>query len=59
MTGTIGASGTLGGIVYALVARALGTEYQKLFWIMGACAIGANIVVMWIRPLPQYQRGGR
>lgn len=59
MSGLVGASGNLGGIIFAIVFRYNGTAYAKSFWIMGAISVGVNLAVGWIRPIPKGQVGGR
>ena len=54
-----GASGDLGGIVFLLIARYSGTDYARVLWITGVIAIGLNLAVAWIRPIPKGQLGGR
>ena len=54
-----GAAGDLGGIVFLLIARYNGTNYAKVFWIIGVICIACNVGVAWIRPIPKGQLGGR
>lgn len=35
LSGTIGAVGNLGGVIYAVVFRYHGTNYAESFWIIG------------------------
>ncbi|KAK4693881.1 MFS transporter, NNP family, nitrate/nitrite transporter, partial [Lecanoromycetidae sp. Uapishka_2] len=53
ITGVTGAAGNLGGIVYLLIARYNGTNYARVFWIVGIVNISASLLVTWIRPLPK------
>lgn len=55
ITGVAGAAGDLGGIVYLLIARYNGTDYAKVFWIVGIVNIVASLMVAWIRPVPKGQ----
>lgn len=59
ITGVTGAAGDLGGIVFLLINRYSGTDYGRVFWIVGAITVGANLLVSWIRPIPKGQLGGR
>jgi len=55
VSGIVGASGNLGGIVYAIIFRYNGVDYGKAIWIIGAITIGINIFISWINPVPQGQ----
>ena len=59
VSGVTGASGNLGGIVFAVIFRVLGKDYAKTFWIIGAMTIGINLALVWIKPIPEGQIGGR
>lgn len=59
VSGVTGASGNLGGIIFAIIFRYNGTNYAKVFWIIGVIGIAMNIAVAWIRPLPKGQIGGK
>lgn len=59
ITGMTGAAGDLGGIVFLLVYRYSGTDFGRLFWIVGVMAIVGNLLVSWIIPIPKGQLGGR
>ncbi|KAK6350320.1 hypothetical protein TWF696_006551 [Orbilia brochopaga] len=59
LSGLVGAFGNLGGIVFAIIFRYNGTNYPKVFYIIGAIMIGMNLVVAWVRPIPKGQIGGR
>jgi NNP family nitrate/nitrite transporter-like MFS transporter len=52
MSGLVGAFGSLGGIVFALIFR-FETETGKAIWIMGAMCIAINVVLAAI-PVPEY-----
>ena len=54
-----GAAGNLGGIVFLLIARYDGTNYPRLFWIIGVVVIAVNLAVSRIQPIPKGQLGGR
>ena len=55
ITGVTGAAGDLGGIVYLLIARYNGTDYAKVFWLVGIVNIALSLLVAWIRPVPKGQ----
>ncbi len=59
VSGVTGASGNLGGIVFAIIFRLNHTDYARVFWIIGLIGIGMNVAVSWIRPIPRKQIGGR
>ncbi|MCJ1461576.1 hypothetical protein MMC07_000173 [Pseudocyphellaria aurata] len=59
ISGITGASGNLGGIIFAIIFRYNGKNYGKVFWIIGVMTIGINLAVCWIRPIPKGQIGGR
>ena len=59
VTGVTGAAGDLGGIVFLLIYRYSGTNYGRVFWIVGIITIAGNLLVSWIRPIPKGQLGGR
>ncbi|KAF8859253.1 nitrate transporter [Acephala macrosclerotiorum] len=59
LSGIVGASGNLGGIVFAIIFRYNGTHYAKAIWIIGAISIGINVACSWIRPIPKKQIGGQ
>jgi len=59
LSGLVGASGNLGGIIFAIVFRYNGAHYNKAIWIIGAISIGVNLACSWIRPVPKGQIGGR
>jgi len=48
-----GASGNLGGIIFAIIFRYSGTHYGKVFWIIGIMTIAISLSVSWIRPIPK------
>merc|ERR1712144_84606 len=59
LSGIIGATGNLGGIIFAIIFRYNGKDYAKVIWIIGAISIGVNVAVGWIRPVPKNQIGGQ
>jgi MFS transporter, NNP family, nitrate/nitrite transporter len=59
LSGIVGASGNLGGIVFAIIFRYNGVRYDKVIWIIGAITVGVNVACLWIRPVPKGQVGGR
>lgn len=62
VSGTTGAFGNLGGIIFAIVFRYVGTttaaQFAQGFWIIGVMVIALNFAVIWIRPIPKGQIGG-
>ncbi|RDW74002.1 putative nitrate transport protein crnA [Coleophoma crateriformis] len=59
ISGVTGATGNLGGIVFAIIFRYNGSDYARVFWIIGVITIAINIAVCWIKPIPTGQIGGR
>jgi len=59
LSGTVGAVGNLGGVIFAILFRYHGTNYAASYWIMGIMMIALNLAVCWIKPLPKGQIGGR
>ena len=59
VSGVTGATGNLGGIIFAIIFRYLGVEYGRTVWIIGVITVGVNVAVCWIRPVPKHQVGGR
>jgi NNP family nitrate/nitrite transporter-like MFS transporter len=59
LSGIIGASGNLGGIIFAIIFRYNGSDYAKVIWIIGVISVGVNTACSWIRPVPRGQIGGR
>ncbi|KAK6843353.1 nitrite transporter [Apiospora arundinis] len=61
LSGTTGAVGNMGGVVFAIVFRFMdgGTNYAKALWVIGLIHIGLNLVLCWVPPLPKGQIGGR
>jgi NNP family nitrate/nitrite transporter-like MFS transporter len=50
VSGLVGASGNLGGIIFAIVFRYNGVDYEKVFWIVGIIITAMNLAVCWIAP---------
>ncbi|KAH0536861.1 hypothetical protein FGG08_006292 [Glutinoglossum americanum] len=59
VSGLTGATGNLGGIIFAIIFRYNGKHYGRVFWIIGIMHIAINLSVSWIRPIPKGQVGGR
>jgi NNP family nitrate/nitrite transporter-like MFS transporter len=59
ISGVTGASGNLGGIVFAIIFRYQGKDYGKTFWVIGVMTIVLNLLVCWVKPIPKGQIGGR
>lgn len=52
VSGLTGASGNVGGIIFNLVFRFLGTDYHKAYWIIGIISVCLTLSVSWI-PVPK------
>ncbi|KAH0007726.1 nitrite transporter, partial [Aureobasidium melanogenum] len=63
VSGVVGASGNLGGIIFAIVFRysvaGKKTLYGQSFYTIGAIMMGIGVLTSWIRPVPKGQIGGR
>ncbi|KAI9641005.1 hypothetical protein NHQ30_010432 [Ciborinia camelliae] len=59
ISGVVGASGNLGGIVFAIIFRAEGRNFARCFWIAGVVTFVVNCSVAWVKPIPKGQLGGR
>ncbi|KAG0137147.1 major facilitator superfamily domain-containing protein [Tuber indicum] len=59
LSGVVGAAGNLGGVIFSIIFRYNGTNYDKVIMIIGAICIGINLGISWIRPIPKGQIGGR
>lgn len=59
ISGMAGAAGTLGGVVFTLVARYNGLDYAQTLKFIGIWTIVSNVVVSWIPPISKTQLGGR
>lgn len=53
VSGLTGGCGNLGGIVFSIIFRYNGTDYGKVFWIIGVMVMGIHIAISWIRPAPK------
>ncbi|KAK2030895.1 nitrite transporter [Colletotrichum zoysiae] len=58
VSGLTGASGNMGGILFAVVFRFTdgGAGYAHALWVIGCIHIAVNLSVSWIHPLPKTQR---
>merc|ERR1712098_960088 len=52
ISGFTGAAGNLGGVIFAILFRFHGSDYQESFWILGIMVVGFNLVFCWVRPIP-------
>jgi NNP family nitrate/nitrite transporter-like MFS transporter len=59
LSGVVGATGNFGGVIFSVIFRYNGTQYDKVIMIIGAICIGVNMGVSWISPIPKGQIGGR
>jgi len=59
VSGFTGATGNLGGIIFAIIFRYEGKNYGKSIWIIGVISIAINLLLCWIKPVPKNQVGGR
>lgn len=59
VSGFTGASGSFGGVIFSIIFRYNGTQYSKVFWIIGVMHIAINLAISWIKPIPKGQIGGR
>ncbi|KAF2027975.1 nitrate transporter-like protein [Setomelanomma holmii] len=59
LSGTVGATGNLGGIIFAIIFRYNHTNYARVFWIIGIMMIVMNLMFAWVKPIPTGQIGGR
>ncbi|KAG4029905.1 hypothetical protein MFRU_014g01980 [Monilinia fructicola] len=59
ISGVVGASGNLGGIVFAIVFRVAGSHFARGFWIVGVVMAALSVGVAWVNPVPKGQVGGR
>lgn len=58
VSGCTGATGNMGGIIFAIIFRYHGTDYAKTVWIIGVITIAINLALSWIKPIPKGQIGG-
>ncbi|KAI1643919.1 nitrate transporter [Daldinia loculata] len=61
VSGTTGAGGNLGGVIFAIIFRftGAGTDYATAFWVIGVVTIVLNLGLCWVPPVPKGQVGGR
>lgn len=59
LSGLTGAAGNLGGVIFAIIFRYHGKNYARAILICGCLHIAMNLAVIWIRPIPKGQIGGR
>jgi nitrate/nitrite transporter NarK len=52
VSGTVGAAGNLGGIIFNIVFRYNGVHYNLSIWIVGVICMVTNLAVCLIRPVP-------
>lgn len=53
----VGATGNLGGVIFAVIFRHYGKEYHTALWIIGAVSVAINVAVAWIPPVPKVKEG--
>jgi len=58
LSGFVGATGNLGGVIFALLFRFNGVHYGRVIWWIGCICIAVNVFVSWIRVIPKGQIGG-
>ncbi|KAJ9201626.1 hypothetical protein DTO164E3_3519 [Paecilomyces variotii] len=59
VSGIVGATGNLGGIIFAIIFRYNGVQYGRSIWIIGAISIGIFVTLSWVRPVPKGQSSHR
>lgn len=59
VSGFVGASGNLGGIMFALVFRYYPTDFNQALWIIGAVIMALQALTFWIPPVSKSQIGGK
>ncbi|KAF1986297.1 nitrate transporter [Aulographum hederae CBS 113979] len=59
VSGTVGASGNFGGVIFAIIFRYTGNNYHLGIWVIGVFFIAINLLVIWVNPVPKGQVGGR
>lgn len=59
VSGFTGASGNLGGIIFAIIFRYETAGFGTSIWIIGVISIAIHLAVCWIPPIPKGQIGGR
>ena len=55
VSGVTGASGNLGGIMFALVFKYVG-DYGESIWIIGVVIMAVQVGICWIPPVPKSQK---
>jgi len=53
VSGTVGAGGNFGGIIFAIIFRYNKLDYGRSFWIIGVIMIASNLCTVWMRPVPR------
>ena len=52
VSGLTGASGNFGGIIFNIIFRYNGTDYNRAYWIIGILSLALPLLVSWI-PVPK------
>ena len=47
----VGAFGNLGGIIFNIIFRYNGTDYERSIWIVGVITLGISVLQSWTRPV--------
>ena len=50
VSGTVGAMGNFGGIIFSIIFRYNNGQYGQSIWIIGVISIAINLAFCWIRP---------
>lgn len=65
LSGITGAGGNLGGVVFAVVFRFVGSgrggggsDYATGFWVIGVVTVVLNLGLAWVAPVPRGRGGG-
>jgi NNP family nitrate/nitrite transporter-like MFS transporter len=53
LSGLVGATGNLGGVIFAVIFRHFGKAYHTSLWILGVISIVINLATAWIPPVPK------
>ncbi|KFY99776.1 hypothetical protein V500_01260 [Pseudogymnoascus sp. VKM F-4518 (FW-2643)] len=56
VSGTVGAAGNFGGLIFSIIFRYNGKHYDRSIWIIGVICIVINMSVFWIRPVPAMRK---
>jgi NNP family nitrate/nitrite transporter-like MFS transporter len=59
VSGTVGATGNLGGIIFAIIFRYSHLNYHLGIWVIGVFSIAMNLISCIVPPIPKTQIGGR